>query len=104
MDIIFNKRKTVSFVADVEKAVLAKETIVIHTKLEFEELFNAIGKGCAKKCGYQKMIDAQLLTGADDGIYTFIGQMIINNLIPDDYFIVITDSKGKRVCKVEKGE
>lgn len=105
MDIIFNPSKTLQFVEEVAKMVDSGERVVILTRLPADELFHTIGKDCAKKCGYQDMIDAQILMPEDDGIYTFIGRMILDNLIPEDYFIMT--GKGKRekfVVRVNKAE
>lgn len=56
-----------------------------HSLSDFE---GAIGKACASKIGVEQELKKHMLTKSDHGLYPFIGAMILDYYIHDDYYII----------------
>lgn len=64
--------------------------VMIYTGCEtLGEFQSIIGNACADKVGYSDMLNKAMLTDFDKNIYTFIGAMVLDNTIPDDYYIKV---------------
>lgn len=61
--------------------------IMIYTGNDLSTFQNIIGKSCADKVGYKEELSTYMISSSDDGIYTFIGAMVLDYMIKEDYYI-----------------
>lgn len=74
----------------IELASLASKNglqVMIYTGLDLPDFQKVIGKSCADKVGYKKQLEENILSDSDDGIYTFIGGMVLDYMINGEYYI-----------------
>jgi len=70
-------------------SIASKENlkVMIYTGCTLLEFQTIIGKSCAKENGYLDMLEKEIHTENDNGIYAFIGGMILDTMIKTEYYI-----------------
>lgn len=63
--------------------------VMIYTGCELAEFEAIIGKACAEKTGYAKQFQDNIWTEDDKRVYAFMGNMLLDHYIPNDYYIKI---------------
>lgn len=71
----------------IQEAVKNDLQIMIYTGHNIDEFFAMIGKACADKVGLAKPLNLYQLQDEDVGIYSFMGRMVMDYFIPNDYYV-----------------
>lgn len=74
----------------VDKASQSDLKVMIYTGCEtLPDFQTRIGKACVEHMDMSKLLDGQMLTDSDQYIYPFIGAMMLDFYIKEDYYIKV---------------